>query len=75
MQNEWLKKATNMLKAELIRRGISYQQLQEMLAEIGVEETSNGINSKINRGTFSFAFFLQVAKAIGVKTLRLDEAD
>lgn len=73
MQKEWNKQASNMLKAELKRRGISYDQLQEKLLALGVEETANGINIKINRGTFSFAFFLQVMKAIGGKTLRLEE--
>lgn len=70
---DWNKQASNLIKAELKRRGISYEQLQEKLAAINIEETSNSINVKINRGAFSFAFFLQVMKAIGAKNLRLDE--
>lgn len=73
MQDNWNKQATNLIKSELTRRGISYDMLQEKLASIGIEETSNSINVKINRGTFSFAFFLQTMKAIGAKTLRIEE--
>lgn len=73
MDKKWQKKATNLIKAELARRGISYDGLQEKLAQIGVEESANAINVKINRGTFSFVFFLQTMKAIGAKTVRLEE--
>lgn len=73
MEKDWQKKATNILKAELTRRGITYDQLQEKLAQIGVEETANSINVKINRGSFSFVFFLQTMKAIGAKILRVEE--
>lgn len=73
MDKSWTKKATNMIKAELTRRGIGYDELQEKLAAMGIEETANSINVKINRGSFSFVFFLQVMKAIGAKTLRLEE--
>ena len=70
---DWQRQATNLLKAELTRRGIGYDQLSEKLGAIDVEETANAINVKINRGSFSFVFFLQVMKAIGAKNLRIDE--
>jgi 3-mercaptopyruvate sulfurtransferase SseA len=73
MQEEWSKMATNYIKGELSRRGISYEQLREKLKELGIDETANSLNVKINRGTFSFAFALQVMKAIGTKTLRVEE--
>ena len=73
MEKEWSKQATNMIKAELSRKGVTYDQLQEKMAVLGIEETANAINVKINRGTFSFVFFMQVMKAIGAKTLRLED--
>lgn len=69
----WNKLATNLLKAELTRRGISYDMLQVKLSKLGIQETANSINVKINRGAFSFVFFLQCSKAIGIQNLRLDE--
>lgn len=73
MDLQWQKKARNLLKAELAKRGIKYAELQEKLATIGVEETVNSINVKINRGSFSFVFFLQVMKAIDAKLVRFEE--
>lgn len=70
---DWQRIATNTLKGELAKRGISYAELQEKLAEINVSETANSINVKINRGTFSHVFFLQVMKAIGAKSMRFEE--
>jgi hypothetical protein len=69
----WNKLAANILKAELKRKGISYDQLQESLFDINVVETTNSIKIKISRGAFQFAFFLQCAAAIGLNNLRLDD--
>jgi len=61
----WHKDAANFLKAELARAGIGYEELCQKLKDIGVEESYKGVANKINRGSFSFAFFMQCMKAIG----------
>lgn len=71
-ENEWKRNAKNMLKAELTRRGISYESLAKKLQAIGVDENYNTINTKLNRGSFSFVFALQCFKAIDAKEIRLD---
>lgn len=73
MESSWNTLAANILKAELKRRGITYDQLQEKLAILGITDTTNSIKVKVSRGAFQFAFFLQCAVAIGIKNLRLDE--
>lgn len=70
---DWSKLASRIIKTELKRRDISYEQLVTMLEKIGIHETHASILNKMSRGTFQFAFFLQCAVAIGIKTLRLDE--
>jgi len=65
-------KAKNLLKGELKRRGLTYAQLAEKLAEIGVDENERNLNNKISRGGFTAAFFLQCLSAIGAKEIRLD---
>lgn len=69
---EWKKHAKNLLKAELKRRGIDYEMLVAKLRAIGVDENYNTVNTKLNRGAFSFAFALQCLNAIGAKEIRLD---
>ena len=71
---EWSERAKNLLKSELKRRGVTYAQLVEKLAELGVRDTEPNIRNKIARGGFTAAFFLQCLAAIGVHTLRLDDA-
>lgn len=74
MENiDWTKLAASVLKAELKRRDINYEQLVTMLAGIGITETHAGILNKMSRGSFQFAFFLQCAAAIGITNLRFDE--
>jgi Domain of unknown function (DUF6471) len=68
----WKIQAKNLLKAELTRRGVDYEMLVHKLKAIGVDENYNSINTKINRGTFSFIFFMQCMKAIGITNVRLD---
>ena len=69
---EYETRAKNLLKGELKRRGMTYAQLAEKLAEIGVHETERNLNNKISRGGFSAAFLLQAMQAMGVKEVRVD---
>lgn len=70
---DWNKLASGILKAELIRRNISYEQLVSLLKKIDVHETHGSILSKMSRGAFQFTFFIQCASAIGITNLRLDD--
>lgn len=58
-----------MLKGELIRRGITYAQLVELLAGLDIHETERNLNNKISRGGFAAAFILQCLTAVGAKNL------
>lgn len=69
---EFETRAKNLLKGELKRRGVSYQQLVERLAPLGVQETERNLANKLSRGGFSAAFFLQCLQAIGVQSLHLE---
>lgn len=73
LKMNWENAAKNILKSELKKRGMNYEQLRDKLAAIGVHESAYNINRKINRGAFRFIFFLQCASAIGLKILRLEE--
>ncbi|HIP26477.1 MAG TPA: hypothetical protein EYG80_02350 [Flavobacteriaceae bacterium] len=73
MQNDiWNEKASNILKSELVRKNIDYNELSILLNTLGIQENYNSIANKLSRGTFSFAFFLKCMEAIKVATLKLD---
>lgn len=72
MSQDWERKVKGLLKAELKRRDITYQQLAEKLAAIGVRETSENIANKVSRGKFSAIFLVQCLEVIGVTNIRLN---
>jgi hypothetical protein len=69
---DWEARAKGLLKAELKRRGVTYAQLAERLAGLGITEAEPNIRNKLARGKFSAVFMLQCLEAIGAKELRLD---
>lgn len=71
-QSEWEARVKGLLKAELKRRNVTYAQLVEKLADIGVKESEPNIRNKLARGKFTAVFFLQCLEAIGCQSIRLD---
>ena len=68
---EWEDQAKGLLKAELKRRNVSYAQLVDKLADIGVNESEPNVRNKLSRGKFTAVFFLQCLLAIGVREVFL----
>lgn len=71
--NQWVNLVKGVLRAEMARRGMTYEQLTEKLAEVGVTDTAVNIRNKVARGGFSAVFFVQCLKAMGCSTIRIDE--
>jgi hypothetical protein len=71
MTEDWPKKVKSILKSELKRKGISYKELTEKLAEIGVMDSERNIANKLARGSFTAVFFVQCLVAIGCQNLDL----
>ena len=68
----WENEARRILRAELVRRGLTYQRLAGHLQAIGLDETERSIANKMSRGTFTFVFFLQCVKAMGANSISFD---
>lgn len=68
---EWQDRVKGILKAELKRRNVSYKQLSEKLAEMGIHESERNINNKISRGGFTAVFLVQCLVSIGCKNVVL----
>ncbi len=71
-RTDWEERAKGLLRGEMARRGVTYAQLAERLAAIGVEENERNLRNKVSRGKFTAGFLLQVMAAIGAKEVRLD---
>ena len=71
-RRNWDHIAANILKNELKRQKITYEDLCKCLTKIRVDETIASVSNKINRGTFSFSFFIQCMKAIASPQFHFD---
>jgi hypothetical protein len=70
---DWQALVKGLLKAELKRRNLSYADLADRLAAIGVKDNRRNITNKIGRGNFTAIFFVQCMQAIGAKTIHLED--
>lgn len=72
-QDDWAEKAKRMLKSELKRADVTYDDLAKRLSTMGLPETQASVTMKINRGAFPTWFFMASMKAIGKQHVTLDE--
>lgn len=72
IDNDWKLQAKGLLRAEIVKRNLSYIEIADKLKALGVNETPQNISNKIGRGTFSAIFMIQVLTAIGCNELRLN---
>jgi Domain of unknown function (DUF6471) len=72
-RKDWQAQVKGILKGELKRRNLSYSDLAEKLAAVGVKDSERNISNKISRGTFTAIWFIQCMEAIGAKTIHLED--
>jgi hypothetical protein len=70
---DWHAEVKGLLKAELKRRDVSYADLAEKLAAVGVKDSGRNISNKIGRGSFTAVFFVQCMEAIDCKTIHFGD--
>lgn len=70
---DWKKEASKIIKIELAKQDMDYETLAQKMKNIGVDEDKANIGNKLYRGTFSFAYALQIFKALGLKNIRLED--
>lgn len=69
---DWPREARRLLQVALARKDIGYKELSRALQTVcGVDIDPKALSNKVGRGTFSFAFFLQCMKALGVNNVSL----
>ena len=73
MEQEWAERSKRLVKAELKKAGVTYEELAARLSGMGLPETKASVSNKISRGSFPTPFFLATMKAIGRDVVRLDD--
>lgn len=70
-RTDWEERAKGLLRGEMARRGVTYAQLAEKLAAIGVDDNERNLRNKVSRGKFTAGFLLQCLTAIGVSSIQI----
>lgn len=70
-RTDWEERAKGMIRGEMARRGVTYAQLVEKLATIGVDENERNLRNKVSRGKFTAGFLLQCLSALGASHLEV----
>ena len=72
MHNEPLS-AKSVLKAEMARRGVGYDELSARLKAVGFEVSAQALRNKVSRGAFSADVFLRCLAVLGVEKLPMNQ--
>ena len=73
-EKAWEELGKNILRAEMMRRGVSYAGLAERLAGIGITDNELNLRNKVSRGRFTAVFLLQCLKALEAEWIHLPAA-
>ena len=73
IDRKWQLTAAGLLKSEMAKRNLGYRDLEARLRTLGVEDNEKNLSTKISRGRFTAAFFLQAMQAMGARVIRLDD--
>ncbi len=68
---DWQREARRLLRSQLALKDMGYKELSRALESVGIDESAKVLSNKINRGTFSFAFYLQCMQALDIKVVKL----
>ncbi|MCV2886062.1 DUF6471 domain-containing protein [Aestuariibacter sp. AA17] len=80
MQNErsngdWRQLIQRLLKAEMSKRGVKYQELSHRLADIGVSQSADNLRNKINKGILGADLLLQIMYVLNMRKIDRDEIE
>ena len=73
-EEEWGRRASDFLKAEMKKANVTYADLAKRLKKHGLkDETEAGITMKLKRGSFTAIFFLACVAALELEQVVLEE--
>lgn len=73
MDRDWAGYVKGLLRTEMVRKGVTYEDMVRRLEELGVKETVPNLRNKLSRGSFTAIFMVQCLTALGVSSIRLNE--
>lgn len=72
---KWRREARRLLLTEMTKKDMDLKDLARALEVVELDVNPKALSNKINRGTFSFMFFLQCMRALKVTAVNLPGYD
>ena len=70
---DWRQVVQRLLKAEMSRRGVKYQDLSDRLNSIGVNQSADNLRNKVNRGILGADLLLQIMYVLNMRKIERDD--
>jgi hypothetical protein len=71
-QAEWREVVSRVVKSEMSKRKLKFEDLSQMLKKKGTIQTSSNLRNKINRGIMGAELFIQILIALDLKQLDIN---
>ena len=72
LAHKWVK---DVLRSEMIKRGVTFDDLAGRLVDAGVVEGAGALRNRISRARFSAAFFFQCLAVMGARNVNVELYD
>ena len=73
--SDWRNLVQRLLKTELSKKGIKYQDLSDKLSEVGVEQSADNLRNKINKGILGADLLLQIIFVLNIKQIKYEDIE
>jgi len=71
---EWSRAIKGSLRAEMVRRGITYAHLSSLLEKrFDTQQTESNLKAKINKGVMGAQLFVQILSVLGCHVLDIEQ--
>lgn len=70
---DWRQLVQRLLKAEMSRRGVKYQDLSARLSSIGINQSADNLRNKINKGILGADLLLQIMLVLNVRRISRED--
>ncbi|ABG39752.1 conserved hypothetical protein [Paraglaciecola sp. T6c] len=70
---DWRQVVQRLLKAEMSKRGVKYQDLSERLVSIGVNQSADNLRNKVNKGILGADLLLQIMYVLNMRRIERDD--
>ena len=70
---DWRQVVQRLLKAEMSRRGVKYQDLSARLNSIGINQSADNLRNKVNKGILGADLLLQIMYVLNMRKIERDD--